>query len=210
MRRSIRQFVARSRRIVFVGVSLFAYLAAVFGFPLPIWTAKDRSVPFPCQDRPCGCRSAAECWQSCCCFTREEHLAWARANNVESPAGYATNGWNDGPKRQAQVDCCQPKKACCSKESSCPTSAACGLATKSCNSDAKPQAAIPARFAVGALYLKCRGLTIAWAQSGAALPAPAPLAFELDYPLAGLLNSESISAVNPFLTPPLPPPRWLA
>lgn len=37
---------------------------------------KDRSRPFPCQDRLCGCRTAEQCWQRCCCFTREQKLAW--------------------------------------------------------------------------------------------------------------------------------------
>src|SRR5437588_4322250 len=106
MRRRIRRILARTRRPLFVAVALFGYLAAAFGFPLPVRTAKDRSMPFPCQDRPCGCATAAECWQTCCCFTREEHLAWARAHNVKPPAGYADGGWNDRPQRGPAVDCC--------------------------------------------------------------------------------------------------------
>ena len=45
--------------------------------------AKDRSKPFPCQDKPCGCNSAKQCFSSCCCHTPKELLAWARANGLE-------------------------------------------------------------------------------------------------------------------------------
>lgn len=45
--------------------------------------AKDRSQPFPCQDKPCGCNSAKQCYSSCCCHTPKELLAWARANGLE-------------------------------------------------------------------------------------------------------------------------------
>src|SRR5947209_7307476 len=40
-------------------------------------SGKDRSQPFPCMDRPCGCQSADECWHHCCCTTLDERLAWA-------------------------------------------------------------------------------------------------------------------------------------
>ena len=43
---------------------------------------KDRSQPFPCQNRPCGCRSAEQCWKKCCCFNNSQKIAWAKANKV--------------------------------------------------------------------------------------------------------------------------------
>ena len=48
-------------------------------------SGKDSSVPFPCMRRPCGCRSAEECWRKCCCFSHKQKLAWAEENNVEVP-----------------------------------------------------------------------------------------------------------------------------
>lgn len=56
--------------------------------PLPMATLKDRSVPFPCQDSACGCRSAAQCWSSCCCNTDAEKLAWANRHSVTPPASF--------------------------------------------------------------------------------------------------------------------------
>ena len=61
-------------------------------FPLPIASPpqdsseKDTSEPFPCQNRPCGCRSAEQCWKKCCCFNDVQKVAWAKANNVKVPA----------------------------------------------------------------------------------------------------------------------------
>jgi hypothetical protein len=44
---------------------------------------KDRSQPFPCMDKPCGCATAEQCFTSCCCNTPAETLAWATAHRVE-------------------------------------------------------------------------------------------------------------------------------
>ena len=46
---------------------------------------KDQSVAFPCQDRPCGCKTADDCWTNCCCFSDQEKLAWAKEHQVEPP-----------------------------------------------------------------------------------------------------------------------------
>lgn len=51
----------------------------------PKAAGKDLSRPFPCQDRPCGCRSAAQCWKRCCCFTNRQKVAWARRHSVILP-----------------------------------------------------------------------------------------------------------------------------
>ncbi len=54
--------------------------------PLPSNTQeKDQSQPFPCQSRPCGCRSAEQCWKKCCCFNHSQKIAWAKANKVTVP-----------------------------------------------------------------------------------------------------------------------------
>lgn len=46
---------------------------------------KDQSQPFPCQNRPCGCRSAEQCWKKCCCFNNSQKIAWAKSNKVKVP-----------------------------------------------------------------------------------------------------------------------------
>lgn len=210
MRRRIRRILIRSGRCLFVGVALLGYLATAFGFPLPVRPIKDHSIPFPCQDRPCGCRNSVECWESCCCFTREEHLAWARANNVEPPAGYVEGGWNDRPQRQENKSCCGQKQSCCSVKKH-DTGTGCCSTGSSCESQPTQKATerSPTRsqtWIVGSFFQTCRGLTVAWVQAGAVMPPPASVA------LANLPVSESICFSDqfaPFLStaPPLPPPR---
>ena len=46
---------------------------------------KDSTEPFPCQNRPCGCRSAEQCWKKCCCFNNAQKVAWAKLNSVKVP-----------------------------------------------------------------------------------------------------------------------------
>ena len=42
------------------------YLTATFGFPLPSLPGKDHSQRYTCENHPCGCRSAEDCWRHCC------------------------------------------------------------------------------------------------------------------------------------------------
>jgi hypothetical protein len=73
---------------------LLALLAAIgqlcgaVGFiPVPAKTVGVRSsVPYPCQDRPCGCWTADECWAGpCCCFTMREKVNWATEHGIVAP-----------------------------------------------------------------------------------------------------------------------------
>src|SRR6202035_3152816 len=64
---------------------LLGILVEVAGIPVVRVSKKDRSRPYPCQDRPCGCASADECWHHCCCMNNKEKLAWARAHGVTPP-----------------------------------------------------------------------------------------------------------------------------
>lgn len=71
-----------------VGLGLVGFLVVNTGLPVVRPVAprgKDKSKPFLCQDRPCGCMSADECLRGCCCFSARQRLAWAKANNIEAP-----------------------------------------------------------------------------------------------------------------------------
>lgn len=84
----LRTPVVRPRATLVV-LTLVSHLFATLGFPLPSptrATSKESGRPFPCQSRPCGCRTYDECWAGdCCCFTLEEKLAWAAENGIEPP-----------------------------------------------------------------------------------------------------------------------------
>jgi hypothetical protein len=155
LRRSI-PWRSIARRLV-TGVVALGYLAATLGLPLPARAHKIVDQPFPCQDDPCGCQTAEQCWTACCCYTVEEHWAWARAHHIEPPA-YATRpadgGWNTKPKRQCEDD--ERTCSCCKK-------------TK--HERATPS--VPAvRWVSSAASLRCHGISALWATSAAVPPPP--------------------------------------
>lgn len=88
---SIRKQKQRRRRVSrIIGLILLLSICAMT-LPLPMMVPigpspeKETSESFPCQNRPCGCRSAEQCWKKCCCFSNAQKVAWAKANNVEIP-----------------------------------------------------------------------------------------------------------------------------
>ncbi len=89
-----------SRLTVVAG--LVGFLVANTGLPVVRPVAprgKDKSKPFLCQDRPCGCMSADECLRGCCCFTARQRLAWAKENNIEPPAELIAAADREGAPR---------------------------------------------------------------------------------------------------------------
>ena len=66
---------------------LIAYIFATSGMPVSIVSTSGSSVErYPCEGGCCGCQSAQQCWQSCCCHTLSERLAWARRHNIRPPS----------------------------------------------------------------------------------------------------------------------------
>jgi hypothetical protein len=130
-------------RSITIWLALAGYVLVASGIPLPVGTgaatregakaagriaAKDRSRPFPCMNKPCGCANARQCFTKCCCNTPAETLVWARANGVdhetlaslERRAGVAVDRGGPGGDR----GCCtvtakprsKPRSSCCDSE----------------------------------------------------------------------------------------------
>ena len=98
------------RRLISLSV-LASFCAAVVPLPMAAPPAsnspKDLSTPFPCQDRPCGCRSAEQCWKSCCCFSNVEKVAWATQNGVQLPESVTVEAAREtGNKSRVADRCC--------------------------------------------------------------------------------------------------------
>jgi hypothetical protein len=74
----------RSRRLLVVLAGVVILIGQI-GLPVPVRVKKDKSRPFPCMDRACGCHSAETCWKSCCCHSKTERIAWAKRYGVEIP-----------------------------------------------------------------------------------------------------------------------------
>ncbi|QDV25832.1 hypothetical protein Q31a_41600 [Aureliella helgolandensis] len=61
------------------------HLVLILGISIPVYPTKTVTERFPCENSPCGCSSAAFCWDKCCCHTDVEKLAWAESNKVQAP-----------------------------------------------------------------------------------------------------------------------------
>jgi hypothetical protein len=199
-------------------VALVGYLATAVGFPLPRLPQKDHTQPFPCQDHPCGCQTAEQCWRHCCCFSPEERFAWAAAHHIEPPSYAerpAAGGWHtvrlrdqvvcahcsDRQGRPAQESCCakqHPEDSCRAQES------------RPSAHGAKPT--VPARvpWLLGMRAMSCQGASNVWLSIGAIVPPPTPLTWNELFPPAGWLCIGNTSPVLLPLIPPDPPPRTSA
>ena len=123
---------------------LLSLIVGITGLPMPV--SKSTNERFPCEKCPCGCRTAAHCWDKCCCHTDEEKLAWADANGVTPPVFLVQRVV--AAKQTKLVAAKQSTPACCAlKKNTAPaaTSAAVQSAkpnspTKKCSACAKPDA----------------------------------------------------------------------
>jgi hypothetical protein len=211
------EFWRRLPRRVCAVVALSAYVVAAVGFPLPAVASRPNGIPFPCQGHRCGCQSAEQCWRSCCCFSAEEHLSWARANHVEPPA-FATRpektpapkSWNtrrgsDQPARHACADC-ERRAAPAPRAAGCcqPNATAADHPAEPNPAPAQPSGT---RWVGGPSALGCHGASTVWISTGAVTPPPAHLRWQPCAPPAGWLGSSGEHPIGLAVIPPDPPPR---
>jgi hypothetical protein len=106
-------------RQVLALAALLAQIVAAVGAPtLSTRTPlKPGSIPFPCQNHPCGCGTAEEGWAGdCCCFTLEQKLAWAESRGLEPPSHVRATV----EARRAAATRAAAKKSCCTKPTTKP------------------------------------------------------------------------------------------
>jgi hypothetical protein len=197
-----------------VAGTFFAYLLATLPLPLPASVHKDGGLPFPCQNHPCGCQTAEQCWRHCCCFTPEERWAWARENNVEPP-DYAAKpaepekpveeGWNTVKLRdRTGGESKRPTKSCCSARQNRPSCCQPRPDDSSKQSSRKSQ---PIRWVSAMSAWHCHGGPTLWLSVAVALPIiPAP-AWSPDPPPASRVPLMNARSWDVSLNPPSPPPR---
>jgi hypothetical protein len=236
-----------SLRRITTWLAILGYTLVASGLPLPFGVVapaasespaakrlagKDRSQPFPCMDKPCGCATAEQCFTSCCCNTPAETLAWAKAHAVE-PAVLAALERRVASDRSAAAKVV--KNSCCSRkapvaEESCCTSRhpaavvedgdlcsmdASRAATPSATDEATPDKASPedepsrqprSRTVTLRAMLACGGIVAEWFAAAAALPPPrlemSLVMHVLDVCTPGDEVGESLAA-----SPAAPPPR---
>ena len=114
-------------KIILIALAVLIGLSNTY-VPLPIRIEKDLSVPFPCQDKGCGCANAQQCWSSCCCHTDLEKLAWAKRHGVTAPGWFLSQAdFTTSTKSDCGTCCCSKKEpqpvaqndaSCCESSSS--------------------------------------------------------------------------------------------
>ena len=233
-------------RLITTWLAILGYTLVASGLPLPFGmvapaasdspaakrlAGKDRSQPFPCMDKTCGCATAEQCFTSCCCNTPAETLAWAKAHAVE-PAVLAALEQRVARGRPAvakvaENSCCL-RKAPATEESCCtsrqPAAGAedgdlCSMdaslaappsTTEEATTEKVPPADEPAepqsRPVTLRAMLACGGIVAEWFAAGAALPPPrlevSLVMHVLDVCTPGDEAGESLAA-----SPAAPPPR---
>lgn len=184
------------RRII-AWLAIVGYSLVASGLPLPLGNmgadttdspaakrlaAKDRSNPFPCMDKPCGCATAEQCFSSCCCHTLAERLAWAKLHNVHSAVLVALEHRvaRDALTDSLVIALPAPKKpSCCSSQS--PARASCGSSQPVASSlppsgpetsgSQEPEASRSKTVTLRAM-LACGGIAAQWFSMAVSLPPP--------------------------------------
>lgn len=186
------------RRAIVLG-SLLAIVAATIGVPIvrPVRGpgGKDVSRPFPCMESACGCMDAEACWQSCCCHTHAERLAWARKHLVTPPEFVVDAAPQQRVERPAAGACCST--TCCESAGKL--------------ADEHGQATVEDHWKfsfVPALSSRCcHGLPHLWLILSSALPPPKNAAWQPDEPICEPLFLAEALAASTCDAPPTPPPN---
>lgn len=207
--RWFRQTVCRrpSKQHLLLMVLLAGFIAALVPVPFTLTSpgqSKDRSEPFPCQDRPCACRSAAQCRKTCCCFTPQQKMAWAKRrglNSFDVPQTLAT--------AQSRPISSSASLKCCSMAKSTPSSAAIRKSSQPASCAATESDAPPSRSKIVLSFAaqKCQGVE----QSLCGLPIfliPPIVALNFGIAQPGeRLIPAVVRMKTDSLQPPVPPPR---
>lgn len=193
---------------------LWSLLVSIVPVPVPVAapaSEKDQSQPFPCQNHPCGCRSAQQCWKQCCCFTNEQKLAWAEKNHVEAPSFVKAQALAEKSQKKlfpvsakAKGSCTtDSSKHCCTRSRKSVTD---GSAKQHSGSPRKSKTG-QTRFVIGIFAQSCQGNSASLFSIGWAVPAPM-VAMQVTIEVVG-----DVPAFTPpqlcevAFPPPVPPPR---
>jgi len=176
---------------------------------------KDRSRPFPCMDKPCGCATAEQCFSSCCCHSQAERLAWARAHGVEAVARAAiARGAVARPAPAARpvatsASCCAQKRSCCAATATPPgpVPAAAPEADRDGGPDPERQRLTGRGRSVSLrAMLACGGIVEQWFAAGSSLPPPR-VALPTAAPFVQRIVFADLFADAATSPPDVPPPR---
>ena len=195
LRNLLNRFWTRLTTLMLLVVVIFTHLPIPFSAAEPK-NGKDRSTPFPCQDRPCGCRTAEQCKKKCCCFSTEQKLAWAKRNGVKASQVVDASA-------KYEVVQTTPKKACCSSQ--------CAKNSKT-RTPLKPRTkSVPGQqIVIGIVAQECQGnAQTLFGQHVFLIPPIISLELLIE-PTGERFILSGLRFVQPTAEPPVPPPRLVA
>ncbi len=206
------------RRGVIAALLIACQFLTATGIFVPIAgssSGKDASQPFPCLDRPCGCRNADQCWHHCCCFTMREKVAWARAHGIEPPefVCQAAAAEEALESRVADVSTEAPTATCCQAAADLPAAKkSCCCCQHAAPSHETPSAPIrqPATkgWVIGMLAAQCQGYgPLGLLSAVPSLPATPPASPLLPLECCDTIRLSSDRPQEVSLPPSVPPPR---
>jgi hypothetical protein len=210
-----RETIRRLPKKVLAAILLVGVLLEIGGIPVVRVARKDRSRPYPCQDHPCGCASADECWHHCCCFSNKQKLVWASQHGVTPP---------DFVVAAAAQEADEPSHVCCDRDGSgaCAVDShdeehACCRHRKSHDSVASTtdthhdgvadETHTQVRFVLSDFARRCSGLPSIIMLFSDALPCVRADAWKPVEGLVEYLAEAPPTSVSAEISPPVPPPK---
>ena len=200
--RHFGKFAGLFRRLA-VLAQLGAFLLATTGVPLPSAQVKDLSQPFPCMHRVCGCRSAAQCWKGCCCFSDREKLAWAAVHHVTPPAFVIARASLEPRTDEGEVRVTtggRNNTKCCATTLPVKPSTLTGLSHRR-----RPRT--ETTLVIASAWRQCHGFAPTWSVLGAVVPPPETVTWQFEWTSVGQVYPTPTVASAFRSAPPLPPPR---
>lgn len=198
-------------------VSLLVLVSLCASFvPLPTISKsplkKDQSTSYPCQNRPCGCRSAEQCWKSCCCFSNKEKITWSKANRVIPPTYVIVAAEQEASVTVCQAEgCCTEQKNSSQQECVLSSSENCGSSSEQADEATSFEVAHEEDetiFVLGVLVQKCQGQGLFWNSLPWAI-LPEVRAIVSYSGLVVWTRPTSTTAPQYAAEPPEPPPRQM-
>ncbi len=201
-----RQFVRRST----CAVLLAAFVVTATGRPLPAGNQPGRTKTstelFPCAKSSCGCRTANQCWSSCCCHSLAERIAWARQNGIRPPDFVLAQAKAAG----IEFSCCAAVKVKKTR-TSCEVhlAAASKKVVRSCcsNREVSSTEESNATRVIGWQSLKCKGHSMNWLAAVPTLIVVRPGHANDLHPSSWLAPTASDHSAGTADRPALPPPE---
>jgi hypothetical protein len=190
-------------------LSLVNYTLLALGIPLPhLEPIAADTQPFPCQGHRCGCRTAQQCWKSCCCMSAQQKIQWAHSRGITPPAAALAAA--------AQETAAPPAGSCCSRKAKLQLATCSAPGTKSSAGETVSQRT-RSKSGTSVYWVsfieaeKCHGgSSTNWLPVATSLPAHFPEVSLEAPPRVGYCRVSSQPVpLNPAYPPPAPPPRLL-